>query len=119
MKSTAYLILALVVGLGACSSATFDPLTNTYGEEDAFKGLYDARGYSLLDDTSMVLIARAVKYNQHHQLVNEGKTFGTLLEQGQRLTRLEEELKSDEPLIVGDDLVPLTRAEKEPEKQRW
>ncbi|QKZ13747.1 hypothetical protein [Spirosoma sp. KUDC1026] len=119
MKPTAYLILALVVGLGACSSATFDPLTNTYGEEDAFKGLYDARGYSLLDDTSMVLIARAVKYNQHHQLVSEGKTFGTLLKQGQRLTRVEIESKSEEPLLVDDKVVTLTRAEKESEKQRW
>ncbi|GAB3760352.1 hypothetical protein [Spirosoma pomorum] len=119
MKSTAYLILTLVIGLGACSSATFDPLTNTYGEEDAFKGLYDARGYSLLDDASMVLIARAVKYNQHHRLVSEGKTFGALLEQGQRITRLETEAKSEERLLVDDDFVPLTRAEKEPAKQRW
>jgi hypothetical protein len=93
MKYTVCLLLALVYT--ACSPAPFDPLKDTYSERDAFKKLYDGRGYSLIDQASMAIIARTVIYNEQHGISSEGSTFGSLLEQGRTLASQGETTRTD------------------------
>jgi|GEM_PF-3923701 hypothetical protein len=107
MKYTFCLLLALV-WFTACSPASPDPLKGTYSERDAFKALYDGRGYSLIDQTSMATIVRIVKYNEQHGLSSEGSTFGSLLEQGQALASQAEGTRPDSVSRSTNVPVPMT-----------